>query len=196
MKTGLGISIASLALLAAANASAATIAGEFAVDGAGRASCTAFVDAKTRKLPAFDQFMSYVEGFLTAANRYETDTFDLTPWHTPGALALILEKYCKDNASDNLGVALVRLTNAIRPLRLTDTSAMMEVVDGANRAVLYVSVMKNAQAELGRKGLFRGQADGKFSPETKTALLAFQKQAKLPPSGVPDPATLWFLLNP
>ncbi len=196
MKSGLGISIASLALFAAASASAATIAGEFAVDGAGRASCGAFVEAKTKTTPEFAQFMAYVDGYLTAANRYETDTFDLTPWHTPGALALILEKYCKDNANDNLGVALVRLTNAIRPLRLTDSSTMMEAADGANRAVLYVSVMKNAQAELTKKGLFRGQADGKFSPETKTAILAFQKQSKLPPSGVPDPATLWFLLNP
>jgi hypothetical protein len=196
MKSGFGILLASLALLAGADASAATIAGEFAVDGAGRANCSTFVDAKTRKLPAFDQFMSYVDGYLTAANRYETDTFDLTPWHTPGALALILEKYCKDNPGDNLGVALVRLTNAVRPLRLTDTSAMMEAVDGTNRAVLYVSVMKSAQAELTKKGLYRGEADGKFSPETKSAILAFQKQAKLPPSGVPDPATLWFLLNP
>jgi hypothetical protein len=196
MKSGLGISIASLVLFAAANASAATIAGEFAVDGAGRASCSAFAEAKTKNTPAFGQLMSYVEGYLTAANRYETDTFDLTPWQTSGGLALILEKYCKDNPGDNLGVALVRLTNAIRPLRLTEPSAMMEAANGENRTVLYVSVMKNAQAELAKKGLFRGQADGIFTPETKTAILAFQKQAKLPLSGVPDPATLWFLLNP
>jgi Putative peptidoglycan binding domain len=196
MKTGLAISLATLALLAAPVSRAATIAGEFAVDGIGRAACSGFVEAKAKKGPELDLFMTYADGYLTAVNRYETDTFDITPWHTQGALSLILEKYCKDNPTDNFGVALVRLAVALRPLRLTDTSKLMEVVDGTQRAVLYVSVMQNAQTVLARQGLYRGQADGKFTPDMKTAILAFQKQSKLPLSGIPDPATLWFLLNP
>src|SRR3546814_5406600 len=79
----------------------------------------------------------------------------------------------------------------MKPFRLADFSKMVEVGEGADNALLYETVLKRAQTELSRKGLYRGEVDGKFSASTKAALTEFQRLAKLQPSGIPDPATLW-----
>jgi len=54
----------------------------------------------------------------------------------------------------------------------------------------------SAQAALKVRGLYKGPEDGKFSAEMRDALIAFQQKSSLTPTGVPDPATLWTLLNP
>lgn len=190
------LAFAALSMITATPVVAATASGDFAARGAGTASCAAYTDVRTRKAPEVAAFMSYIDGYLSAANRYEVDTYDLTPFHNQAMLALILDKYCKEHAQDIMAVAALRLTAAVHPLRLTQKSTKIQVVDGANRVMVYEAILQKAQAELTRKGLYKGQADGKYSPAVKTALVAFQKQSKLPESGVPDPATLWLLLNP
>ncbi len=192
---------ASLALLLGAFAAtgpalAASSAGEFAAKGPGRVPCSAYVDARTRNLPAVAQFISYIEGYITAANRYEPNTYDLAPWHTPGEFAAILDQHCKANGQDTLAVASLKLATALNPIRMTESSPLIEVRDGTNVAVIYESVLRRVQDELKRKGLFTPAPDGKFSPATKAALLAFQTRSKLPATGVPDTATVWTLLNP
>ena len=184
------------ALFVASPALAASNAGEFAAKGAGRALCSAFVDAKTRNLPEYGQYIAFIEGYITAANRYEPNTYDLAPWHTAGAYGLIIEQYCKANGEDSLAIASLKLATAFNPIRMVESSPLIEVKEGAASAVLYEAILKRAQAELKRKGLFAAEPDGKFSPETKAALQSFQTQSKLPATGVPDAATLWFLLNP
>jgi len=185
-------------LLSASPALAGGKSGRFAVEDVGRATCAAFVQAKASKSDAYQRYIGFVEGYVTAANRYEPNTFDLTPWHTSDAYALILEKNCSDtrHAKMNLAMVAQELVAAMRPLRLADYSDMVAVRDGSHKADVYATILKRAQMELARRGLFHAAPDGKFSPETKTALIEFQKTARLDPTGVPDPATLWVLLNP
>lgn len=182
----------------ASAARAGTQSGVFAVEEAGRALCPVFVKARAEKSEAYARYVGFIEGYLTAANRYEPNTFDLTPWHNANAFALILYKHCQkeENAKDALAMVAQKLVLAMKPFRLADFSKMVEVGEGADNALLYETVLKRAQTELSRKGLYRGEVDGKFSASTKAALTEFQRLAKLQPSGIPDPATLWVLLNP
>lgn len=196
MKIRTSLAIAWGAMLIAVPAQAASNAGEFAAKGPGRTSCTAFVDAKTRNAPEYGQFIAFVEGYITAANRYEPNTYDLAPWHNAGAFGAILEQHCKANAADTLAVVALKLAGAFNPIRLVDASPLIEVKEGEARAVLYAAILKRAQSELKKKGLLGIEPDGTFNPETRSALQTFQSQAKLPPTGVPDGVTLWFLLNP
>ena len=83
--------VAACMVIAAPPASAATGDGRFAAKGPGRAKCTDFVNAKARNLPEHLEFVSYIEGFLTAANRYEAETFDIAPWHTTGIISAIVD---------------------------------------------------------------------------------------------------------
>ena len=89
-----------------------------------------------------------------------------------------------------------RLVTAMKPFRVAQPSTLMEVGDGTNSAYVYETIVKRAQAALKLKGLYRGAEDGEYSPAMRDALLAFQSDANLTRTGVPDPATLWTLLSP
>lgn len=170
---------------------------QFAVEGAGRLDCTAFTKARTDKGSAeYQRFIGFVEGYLSAANRYEPNTFDLSPWHNAAAFDLILEKHCSQNPADVMVVVVQKMVRALRPMRVAEFSPLVEVSAGENRAFVYEAILRRAQAALTARGLFSGAEDGKYSAQMREALLAFQRRSDLYQTGVPDPATLWTLLNP
>lgn len=170
--------------------------GLFAVEDSGRMPCPAFLTAKSQGKESFNRAIGFIEGYISAANRYEARTFDLSPWHNAQSYALILEQHCKTHQSDNVGMAAQRLVIALQPLRLATPSKLIEVGNGKHRTVLYEAILRRAQSALARRGLYKGEVSGKFDPPTEAAILAFQRSAGLDPTGVPDPATLWKLLNP
>ncbi|MGD9471046.1 MAG: peptidoglycan-binding protein [Novosphingobium sp.] len=171
--------------------------GQFAVEGSGRATCQQFSAARRDQQSAdYRTLIGFVEGYLTAANRYEPETFDLSPWHNEAGFGLILEKHCAEHPEESLVGSLQKLVIGLRPIRVAQFSKLVEVGDGTNRALVYEAILKRAQAALKRRGLYRGAEDGSFSPALRDAVKQFQKQQGLTATGVPDPATLWTLLNP
>jgi peptidoglycan hydrolase-like protein with peptidoglycan-binding domain len=93
-------------------------------------------------------------------------------------------------------MAAQRLVIAMVPLRLATYSEVLELGETDKKTYVYATILKRAQTVLIRKGLYRGQANGKFTPDFRAALAQFQTLAKLEPTGIPDTATLWVLLNP
>ena len=175
---------------------AADASGRFAVERIGQVTCGSFSVAKTARNPAYDSMLDFAEGYLTAANRYEPNTFDLSPWHTKGGLGIILNGYCHAHGSDHFVAALEKLVTAMRPIRLAEYSPSISFVAGSKQADAYQAILKRAQSVLHRQGRFSGAEDGRDSPQFRDALRAFQVSAKLEPTGLPDSATLWELLNP
>ncbi len=171
--------------------------GSFAVEGAGRLNCTAFMAAREDRSSAeYQRMIGFVEGYLSAANRYEPNTFDLTPWHNALAFDIILKAHCADHKEDTLVSVVQRMVTGLRPVRIAQFSPMVEVGDDRNRTFVYETILRRSQAALKTRGLYKGDENGKFSPEMRDALIAFQRQSSLTTTGVPDPATLWTLLNP
>ena len=171
--------------------------GSFAVEGAGRLNCTAFMAAREDRSSAeYQRMIGFVEGYLSAANRYEPNTFDLTPWHNALAFDIILKSHCADHKEDTLVSVVQRMVTGLRPVRVAQFSPMVEVGDDRNRTFVYETILRRSQAALKTRGLYKGDENGKFSPEMRDALIAFQRQSSLTTTGVPDPATLWTLLNP
>lgn len=188
--------VVGIGLLAPQPARSETADHQFAVEAAGRTSCADYVAARSDNPRQAARYIGFIEGYLTAANRYEPNTFDLTPWHSPEAFALILDQHCKKAPGDGLAMVAQRLVVSMMPHRLAKESPLVEVREGENRAIVYERILWRAQGELARRGLYRAQPDGKDSPEFRAALTHFQRLAKLNESGVPDVATLWVLLNP
>ena len=151
----LSLATVAVASICAMPAAAASVSGEFAAKGPGRAPCSEFMDAKSSDRPEYRQYLAFFEGFLSAANRYEPETFDLAPWHNAAAIGMIVEQYCKANTADSLAVVGTRLAEAFKPIRLASPSPLVEVGEGANRAVLYE---QNSQA-----GSDRAQGQGAIS---------------------------------
>lgn len=169
----------------------------FAVEGAGTLDCAAFTAAREDRSSAeYQRMIGFVEGYLSAANRYEPNTFDLTPWHNAAALDIILKSHCSEHSSDTLVSVVQRMVTGLRPVRVAQYSPMLEVGDDKHRTYVYETILRRTQAALKLRGFYAGEEDGRFSPELRDALLSFQKQSSLMTTGVPDPATLWTLLNP
>ena len=170
---------------------------QFAVEGAGRLDCASFTKARADKGSAeYQRLIGFVEGYLSAANRYEPNTFDLSPWHNAAAFDLILEKHCSENPDEVMIAVVQKMVGALRPLRVANFSPLVEVGTGENRAFVYETILRRTQAALRSRGLYDGEEDGNFSPKMRDALLTYQRSADLYETGVPDPATLWTLLNP
>ena len=170
---------------------------QFAVEGAGMLTCERFIAARgDNASPDYQRMIGFVEGYLSAANLYEPNTFDLTPWHNAVALDMILEHHCAQYPEDRLVSVTQRMVVGFRPLRVARFSPLLEVGDGQNRAFVYETILRRAQAALQIRGLYSGPEDGQFTPALRQAFVAFQSEKGLSQTGVPDPATLWNLLNP
>lgn len=185
------------AALSATSVAAQPTENSFAVEGAGRLDCSAFNAARGNKSSAeYQRMIGFVEGYLSAANRYEPNTFDLTPWHNAAAFDIILKSHCAENKQDTLVSVVQRMVTGLRPFRIAQFSPMVEVGDDRHRTFVYEAILRRSQAALRVRGLYKGDENGKFTPETRNALVMFQRQSSLEATGVPDPATLWTLLNP
>ena len=97
---------------------------------------------------------------------------------------------------DTLVSVVQRMVTGLRPVRIAQFSPLVEVGDDKHQTIVYETILRRAQAALKVRGLYQGEEDGKFSPAMRDALIVFQQQTSLSPTGVPDPATLWTLLNP
>lgn len=195
-KTIFGIIAAASTLCPASLSSAASRDGRFAVEEAGRPTCSRYLQARNAKSPNYGIMIAFVEGYLTAANRYEADTFDLTPWHTTAALSIIVDDYCTHHPSEELAIVAQKLTIAFKDQRLQEYSPMVEIRNGNGKTTIYKSTLEQIEAALTHRNLYSGPMSGEYSPQLRAALIAFQTSKHLTPSGVPDAATAWNLLVP
>jgi hypothetical protein len=180
-----------------ASAGAQDNARQFAVEGAGMLTCARFVAARADTTsPDYQRMIGFIEGYLSAANLYEPDTFDLTPWHNAAALDIIVGNHCAEHPEDRLVGVTQRMVGGLRPIRVARFSPMLEVGDQQHRTFVYETILRRSQAALQLRGLYSGPEDGTYTPALREAFSAFQRSVDLDPTGVPDPATLWKLLNP
>lgn len=180
--------------------------GQFAVEEYGRVGCAEFTAARTNKDgAAYARIMGFVQGYLTAANRYEVDTFDLSPWHNAPAFDLILDKHCQDKPKDTLVATLQMMVSAFRPLRVAKPSPIVKVSDGQKYLFVYDAILRRAEMVLKARGYLAATTipaaattpqPYAYTPVLREAFRKYQTDKGLDPTGLPDTATLWTLLNP
>lgn len=182
-------------LLYCAGTEAADDNGQFAIKGIGLRTCQEFVAARETQSPQYFQFGGWMEGYLSATNRYEEETFDLVPWQSSGVLASWLETFCKRNPDATFVRAVAMLVNALGRDRLTIRSEFVEFeIDGETRYV-YASTLHRVQRALVERGYYQGTPNGALDAATREALERFQTGAGLTATGFPDSATLAKLLQ-
>ena len=196
---------------AAAGVNAATSNGRFAIEGAGYATCAAFTQARQARLPSDDKgagavdsyarFIGWVEGYLTGVNRYLGDTFDIAPWQSPELYGVIIGEHCEKNPNDRLFEVVQKMVITLTNDRLREPSDMVTLRlkdnKGDNRAVaIYTEVIRHAQDELKKQGLYRGEVNGRWDEDTQKSVAFYQAAVGLQDTGLPDPLTLWLLFSP
>ncbi|MBI1180331.1 MAG: hypothetical protein GC201_07215 [Alphaproteobacteria bacterium] len=86
--------------------------------------------------------------------------------------------------------AIGKLTVVLRPYKINQESQLVEITVGDANAAVRQATLKWVQKKLKERGLFKGEPDGLYGTSTREALTAFQKQMKIPETGVPDDRTL------
>lgn len=170
---------------------AADDAGRFAVRNAGMVTCRAFVDEKAKRSAEFNLYMGWIDGYISAANQFTKDTYDLVPWGNTIFLATLLESHCKKNPEQLFYVAVNKLAAALLKQRLRTQSELIGTSYRGKKTYIYKSILREVQGYLKKEKLYSSEPDGEFGPGTAKALEAYQKANGLAVTGLPDQITLY-----
>ena len=178
------------------SASGADGEGRFAIKGVGTLTCRKFVEVRTQNTSLHTAFLHWAEGFLTAVNRYDADTYDIAPWQTTAVLDRIFASHCEKNPDEKFVALLQKLGVSLRDGRLQERSEMLTITVNGESTRVYQALLVQAQAKLKELGFYGGAVDGAFGPKTQEAIATFQIAEGVVASGLPDPLTIWKLLSP
>ncbi len=184
------------AWLPPALAGAADKDGRFALDGGGAVPCSQFLEAQKAKAPELALFAGWIDGYFSAVNQLRPETFDITPWQTAELLLMFVGNYCSDNPKDSFGLAVNKLGAALAADRLTVFSEGMVAGHKGAVVTVYEDIVRRAHKVLVSLKYLPAGSEPAFSAEMKAALEAFQKDKKIPVTGLPDQRTLFALLVP
>ncbi len=168
--------------------------GRFAIKGAGTASCERYLEERSRRSEPYYLIAGWLNGYLTAANQYSDETYDLAAWQNSKLLNALLETHCKANPKQKIHVAVRAMVERLRTERLREMSMLVEARAGKERIRLYQETLRRIQTKLANLGFYTGKADGRFGPGTRKALEAFQAAHNLKITGLPDQTTIYSLL--
>jgi hypothetical protein len=162
----------------------------FAIKGIGLSTCASFVEARKAQSHQYFQFGGWMNGYLSATNRYEKNTFDVVSWQSTGVLAASLAGFCERNPEVQFVRAVVFLINTLGQDRLQNHSELIEAKVGEASVVIYRATLQRAQERLVELHHLDGSPSGEFDAPTQQAFRRFQEEAALEVSGLPDQLTL------
>ena len=185
----LGIAAATLAFTAQP-ALAGDKEGRFAAKGPGLMPCSMFLQQlQGQQQEGAAVALIWLTGYLSAANAFLDDTYDLVTWQNDGILANILAARCSQNPDRPIAAAANEVVQALGGSRLRTAEQPKTVKVGEQQALLYPSTVRQLQQALKDSGQSL-TVDGDFGPGTSNALKAYQKAKGLPQSGFPDALTM------
>jgi hypothetical protein len=190
-------SLALCALLShpACTAFAADDASKFAMKGAGFLPCQIYVTERGKRSEIYYMIGGWVEGYVSAYNRLTADTYDVLSFESLELLLAVMDKHCEANPNDRLHAVFSAMIARIAADRIRAESPRVEIAEDGRRTQLYREAIRRVQGELARLGLYRGEIDGTFSDQTRSAIIAFQSDLGFATTGFPDQTTLWRLLR-
>jgi len=169
--------------------------GKYAIRGAGLLSCATFVAERARKSPAYMMIGGWLDGYITASNRLQPDSYDVTPYASTELLSVLINRHCKNNPDDVLAPVVTTLIAKLNDDRLQSSSPLVEVTVGKYQTRLYIRTIRNIQQRLAGKNIFTGTKNGLWSDDTQAALARYQKSIGFDDTGFPDQKTLWYLFR-
>ncbi len=187
--------MAVIVMLAAAWTHAADSSGRFAVKGAGAASCERYLTAIAEDRDELRLFIGWIDGYLSAVNELQEDTYDLASFESARLLAELLRVHCQANPGQAFRTAVALMTRALKPSRLPAYSEYVPAEHDGHAARVYATTLVRAQLKLAQAGYYKGDAHGQFDRATRRAFERFQKAREIPVTGVPDVGTLALLLR-
>ncbi|MBV1876614.1 MAG: peptidoglycan-binding protein [Pseudomonadales bacterium] len=180
-----------ICLLLAQATSAADKNGSFAVRSSGMMTCKDFVTAKSSRSDKLNLYMGWLDGYISAANQFTKDTFDIVRWGNTVFLITLIENHCKSHPDQRFYLAANQLVAALLQQRITERTELVEASYAGNSTYLYEIVLRELQTKLQQAGLLSDEPNGQFTKATRIALEAYQAANSLQTTGLPDQLTLY-----
>lgn len=168
--------------------------GRYAIKGAGRMTCEKFLEARDSKTSDLLIYGGWIEGYITAVNNYEKETYDITPWQTTELTLGLVARGCEGNKEARFVDVVAALFRQYYGARLEFESQVGKIAVGDNGMFMYQEILKRVQTALNAKGFDVGTPTGLADERTIEALVAYQKANDLTETGLPDQQTLYSLL--
>jgi hypothetical protein len=173
--------------------------GRYSIHGAGLLECKVFVDERKKQSPAYMMMGGWMDGYITAVNKLEKSTFDITSFTTTELLSVLIAQHCATHPDDLLAPVLDAILIKLHADRVKTASPLAVVRVGEFQTQLYTKTLLDIQQRLVRKGFlekeFKKEPMGMWNESVQAALRKYQKSANLEPTGFPDQKTLWHLFR-
>lgn len=184
------LSASALVLSLSGNAAAADKSGSFAVHGIGADTCNAVTSAILKGNNGLrGQLVAWSLGYLTATNRLSPDTFDASIIRNPSVLANVVLGVCQHNPKATIEAVDFSILKQMHPVRERTKSPFVDTKWKGHQVRIRKDVLIELQKTLIKQGLLH-RADGVYGPDTRDALVTYQKTHHLRPSGLPTEATV------
>jgi hypothetical protein len=174
------------------SASAADKAGQYAIKGTGNLSCAAYLAERSKASPTYKASANWIAGYISAYNRFASNTADITPWQDGPLFLDLLANVCNANKDKPLEAAINAVLVALSPQRLAKSDRLEARQLPGGTAQYYSSTWQQMEQQLRLKAHLTG--NGRDPKIMAAALKSFQVKQNLRPTGMPDQATLFKLL--
>lgn len=181
-------------LLLIAPLQAADTEGNYAIRGAGSFTCERYMTAVDSQSDDVRQFVRWMEGYATALNRLQPDTFDVSPLLETTAMANLILTVCQQIPEMAFETAVAQSLSSLAPLRERAESDTRTLTHNDLSVPVRQETLRRVQQALRSLGHYTSTVDGLYGPGTRRAITTFQENAGLTVTGLPDPDTLLVLL--
>lgn len=182
--------IAAMCLLINSELFAADADGRFAAKGAGRKTCSEFITAHDSKSREYYLYGGWLEGYISAYNGFQDDSYDITPWQTTELMLLLLKHHCGKNPESRFLTAVNSFFKLIFADRLVKENPLVKISVNNTESYYYSEILIRAKTRLQKMGFLQGEVDDDFDDQDVAAFAAYQKTFGLKETGIPDQYTL------
>ncbi|MEM6485202.1 MAG: peptidoglycan-binding domain-containing protein [Pseudomonadota bacterium] len=169
--------------------------GRFRVKGAGSSTCQHFSEAVREAGSEFVSYGGWLDGYLTAMNRYEDETYDVVSWQSTELLLASLLRYRQTNPEAIFHSAAAQLAQTLKRWAIRAQNPIQIAESDGMAAAVYKETLARVQGRLRQQGFYDGDLSGEFDEVTRDALKAFQESKAIHATGLPDQETLMRLLS-
>ena len=167
----------------------------FSLKGSGLLTCSLYVQEREKQSKVYYLIGGWVEGYISAYNRFSEDTYDITSFEHTELLTKVIANHCKGNLNDRLYSVVNSILEQISVDRIQTMSDQKIITVGERTTHLYQETINRIQIKLKEKGFLKKAPNGEYDAETIGAVMDFQKSIQFEATGFPDQTTLWRLMR-
>lgn len=169
---------------------AADSEGTYSIRGIGALECQSFVDAAEIGEEQAEGYVRWLEGYFTGMNFHMEETYDISPFVATSDVAVLVLNQCNQEPDESIEAVTARIADALYNDREQIRSETSNIEYKGNSVNIRQNTLRRIQERLSAGGYYSEEPDGLYGPDTRAALISYQRDNGIPETGIPDRATV------